>query len=276
MSIKKEIQELLQSTYGISFDVKEEYDHKTPYITIVPSNSENQLFSLHLSFQNSIRMNATFEPQKYAVQMVREMGHADNSKKLLFCEFANQLSSHGAKVSLRINDAPAEPCSYDKWASEWSKLSIRISVVPILFDDNDKPDYLNTILIWVPLIMGLSLSLLRVEKLDIAAEDVEGQVEGKRYEVVSTRYERSPINRTLCLTVHGYSCKVCGFNFEKTYGILGHEYIQVHHTTPVSQMGGECVVNPAKDLVPVCPNCHAMLHRKTPPVTIDELRELLR
>jgi 5-methylcytosine-specific restriction protein A len=48
----------------------------------------------------------------------------------------------------------------------------------------------------------------------------------------------------------------------------------VHHVVPLSSIGKEYVVNPKTDLVPVCPNCHAMIHRKSPPFLIEELRAL--
>jgi 5-methylcytosine-specific restriction protein A len=56
---------------------------------------------------------------------------------------------------------------------------------------------------------------------------------------------------------------------------LGAGFIQVHHTVPLSSIGTEYVIDPIRDLIPVCPNCHAMLHRKTPPFSIAELRGLL-
>lgn len=276
MLLKKEIEKLLTETYGIAFDVVEEYEHQIPHIRITPSDAEEQLFSLSISFQSAIRMNMAFEPQKYAIQMVREMGNAEQNKKTLFCEYANRLSEEGAKLFLRVNDAPIDISNCENWPTEWVKVSLGISVIPIIFDKNDRPNYLATISKWLPLMMGLSLSLLRVEKLDVTSTQVEGKMEGRQFEVTTTRYERNPINRTLCLATYGYSCKVCGFNFEEIYGEIGHKYIQVHHLTPVSQMGDDFIVNPTTDLAPVCPNCHAMLHRKNPPYTIEELKNRLK
>ena len=62
------------------------------------------------------------------------------------------------------------------------------------------------------------------------------------------------------------------FDFEQTYGEIGKGFIHVHHLTPVSSIGKEYRLNPQTDLVPVCPNCHNMLHRKEPPYTIAELQ----
>jgi 5-methylcytosine-specific restriction protein A len=62
---------------------------------------------------------------------------------------------------------------------------------------------------------------------------------------------------------------------ERVYGELGREFIHVHHITPLSELGGPAPVDPAKDLVPLCPNCHAIVHRRRPPYTLDELRKAL-
>jgi 5-methylcytosine-specific restriction protein A len=50
-------------------------------------------------------------------------------------------------------------------------------------------------------------------------------------------------------------------------------YIHVHHLKLVSQ--GPRKIDPKKDLVPVCPNCHAMLHTRIPPLTPAALRKRL-
>ena len=62
--------------------------------------------------------------------------------------------------------------------------------------------------------------------------------------------------------------------FEK-YGDIGKDYIEVHHLIPVSQMGANYIVDPIKDLAPLCSNCHSMIHKKNPPYTIEELRSLI-
>lgn len=50
---------------------------------------------------------------------------------------------------------------------------------------------------------------------------------------------------------------------------LGKDYIEVHHIKPISEIGSEYVVDPEKDLIPVCFNCHSMLHRKIDGVSVD-------
>lgn len=108
-------------------------------------------------------------------------------------------------------------------------------------------------------------------------EGVEGLPEGARKLVTVNRYERSHSNRRKCLEEHGTACSVCEIDFGIAYGSIGQGFIHVHHVTPVSKMGADYEVNPAVDLVPVCPNCHAMLHRGvSEPRSIDELRALFR
>lgn len=99
-------------------------------------------------------------------------------------------------------------------------------------------------------------------------------VEGELQEVVCTRYERNREAREACIALKGYSCAVCGMDFESRYGEIGTGFIHVHHVVPISSIGDNYQVNPATDLVPVCPNCHNMLHRRNPPYSIVELRML--
>ena len=96
--------------------------------------------------------------------------------------------------------------------------------------------------------------------------------EGIKKMVLVNSYERNPIARKKCIEYYGTKCVVCGFNFEKAYGDIGKGFIHVHHLTKLSDIGQGYEVNPIKDLRPVCPNCHAMLHQKNPPHTIDELK----
>jgi 5-methylcytosine-specific restriction protein A len=99
--------------------------------------------------------------------------------------------------------------------------------------------------------------------------------EGASTQVLVNRYERSPQARRACLDHHGTTCAVCGFDFGAVYGSLGEGYIHVHHLTDLSLVGDDYEIDPVADLRPVCPNCHAMLHRRRPALSIDALREML-
>jgi 5-methylcytosine-specific restriction enzyme A len=105
---------------------------------------------------------------------------------------------------------------------------------------------------------------------------VPGSVEGNRVAVLVNRYERSIKERRRCLRKHGLSCKACSMNFKQHYGGIGKEFIHVHHVVPISKTRGRYVLDGARDLVPVCPNCHAMLHRREPPFSIRELKKRMK
>lgn len=95
--------------------------------------------------------------------------------------------------------------------------------------------------------------------------------EGARKYVRVNAYERNAKARSACIAHHGYACSACGMTFEKRYGELGKEFIHVHHLKPLALTDGAYIINPIEDLRPVCPNCHAMLHRQDPPLSIEEL-----
>jgi len=96
--------------------------------------------------------------------------------------------------------------------------------------------------------------------------------EGARKYVRVNAYERNAKARLACIAHHGYACAACGMTFEERYGDLGKEFIHVHHLKPIALTDGAYVVDPVQDLRPVCPNCHAMLHRSEPPLSVQELR----
>ena len=87
-------------------------------------------------------------------------------------------------------------------------------------------------------------------------------LEGEQEAIFTTKYERNPQARAACLAYHGYTCKICGMSFEKTYGPEFKNIIEVHHIVPLNQIGEAYVVDPINDLIPVCPNCHTALHSK--------------
>lgn len=96
--------------------------------------------------------------------------------------------------------------------------------------------------------------------------------EGSTRTVTINAYERNLQARATCLEKHGYGCRVCGMDFKSVYGEIGEGFIHVHHLKPLATIRKEYELNPVKDLAPVCPNCHAMLHRAAPALSIIELK----
>jgi predicted HNH restriction endonuclease len=101
--------------------------------------------------------------------------------------------------------------------------------------------------------------------------------EGDKKKKFTTIFERNPKLREQAIIEHGLSCFVCEFNFKKTYGEWGEGFIHIHHIVPISEKGGlNQIVNPKTDLVPLCPNCHSMIHRKKSiTLSIEQLKNMM-
>lgn len=106
----------------------------------------------------------------------------------------------------------------------------------------------------------------------------ENFYEGAVKTITVNKYERNPIARKKCIEYHGCECSVCGLSFEKMYGELGKNFIHVHHIVPLNTIGEEYEVDNKSDLIPVCPNCHAMLHRKLDGeyYSVEELKSIVK
>lgn len=114
--------------------------------------------------------------------------------------------------------------------------------------------------------------------LDIEAEKFEEGygVEGRVKFIYGKRYERDSENRRLAVKKHGLNCHVCDFNFELVYGERGKDFIEIHHIKPLSTLTEVMEVNPETDLVPLCANCHRMIHRRKDNVlSVEELKSIL-
>jgi len=139
----------------------------------------------------------------------------------------------------------------------------------------------ETIQVHSPVISNEEIS---IEEYD-ATEDIvdfddipeyRSHTEGAAIRVLMNRYERNAKLRGECLQKFGYTCVICGFNFEERYGDIGKGFIHVHHLEDIASKGGEYQTTYEK-LRPVCPNCHAMLHKGKPEAyTPEELREMLQ
>lgn len=99
--------------------------------------------------------------------------------------------------------------------------------------------------------------------------------EGSVFTLQVNAYERNADARAACLGHYGYACQCCAFDFQAVYGEIGSGYIHVHHLIPLSEIGREYVVDPVADLIPVCPNCHAMIHRTRPMLTIEQVQQTM-
>jgi hypothetical protein len=99
--------------------------------------------------------------------------------------------------------------------------------------------------------------------------------EGAKKQITVNAYERNFKARQECLKHYGYACSVCDIDFSKIYGIIGKDFIHVHHLKEIYAIGNTYKIDPISDLRPVCPNCHSMLHQRKPCYSIDELKQII-
>ncbi len=101
--------------------------------------------------------------------------------------------------------------------------------------------------------------------------DPEGQKKLRQHVV----YERSQKNRAQAIKIHGTTCAACSFNFDDFYGgDLAKSYIQIHHIHSITKANGP--VDPSTDLIPLCSNCHSMVHsNRNCIMPVEELRDRL-
>jgi hypothetical protein len=100
--------------------------------------------------------------------------------------------------------------------------------------------------------------------------------EGAKKQITVNTYERSDTARKKCIQHYGVKCFVCGFDFQNKYGDVGIGFIHVHHLQPLSTITEEYELDPINDLRPVCPNCHAIIHRRNPPHTLEEMKDIVQ
>lgn len=125
------------------------------------------------------------------------------------------------------------------------------------------------------------------DKVDIVISDFESvfpeEINNEKYNegavksVLVNKYERNPIAKRKCVEHYGTQCQICGFKFSEKYGKEFENKIHVHHINPISEIGEEYEINPIKDLIPVCPNCHMILHSKgkNEVYTVDEVKRMI-
>jgi 5-methylcytosine-specific restriction protein A len=218
--------------------------------------------------ESSIQHIVIFSIERFAADLAQLM-HSQVIKEILSLDSPKFQSILASSLTIRVNGASVPDLKSALQITTWRNLSLMVTV--------DKPTQERELKEKLDSLLTMVLLVLPYE--DEAEEDLsesEFSIEGGKRSGIFNSYERSSKNRRICLAVHGFSCKTCGVSLGEKYGELGEDFIHVHHTTPVSQMGEPRPVNPYTELIPVCPNCHYMMHRKDPPVTPEELIRQIR
>lgn len=111
---------------------------------------------------------------------------------------------------------------------------------------------------------------------ELSTEDESLVTEGAVHRINVNAYERSAEARQACLKERGFRCSACDTLLEEIYGEAASRLIHVHHLVPLSSIRRTYIVNGKEDLIPVCLNCHAVIHRRNPPYTVNDVREMLK
>lgn len=112
---------------------------------------------------------------------------------------------------------------------------------------------------------------------EMQSDCCDSRQEGRVIGYYSNKYERDKKNRKAAIKIHGLRCKVCDFDFQEKYGDLGQGFIEIHHKVPLYSLEEETLVNPYTDLVPVCSNCHRMIHRSMGiTYSVEELKKIIK
>ena len=220
------------------------------------------------------RAEALFRPDEYTVALTRLMSEADLVARDAFHGQVTAAIEGGVDVVVLADGHTVELSKFrdTKWNELEIECSSRINPTGKKDRDNAAREAIERV---GTICLALVAALLRFEETGEVPLGERGLPEGAKTTVTVNRYERSPANRAACLSLQGSTCIACGFSFETTYGDLGAGYAEVHHVVPVSQMNGSYRIDPSRDLVPLCANCHAMVHRIEPPMDVKSLRDLI-
>lgn len=99
--------------------------------------------------------------------------------------------------------------------------------------------------------------------------------EKKQYRI-HFRIERNSSISKKVKDFKGYVCEACNFNFTDKYGVLGRQFIEAHHLTPIASLEiGQFQINIQKDFAVLCSNCHSMIHRLDDPGDLNLLKSII-
>lgn len=213
-------------------------------------------------------IEASFVPDTFASGLMKTLCADEAQRRNEFSSLSVAFAASGTKCLVRVDEKTVDLSALPE--GKWIRLDLTCSRLTDKSDEQHDSEEVGGAC------LALLLSLLPTENDEIEIGPLgQGLPEGALTRVAVNRYERRPANRAAAIAAHGANCKACGFNFARTYGALGEGFIEVHHRTPVSQMGESYVLDPVKDLVPLCSNCHQMVHREEPPIPAEKLREAL-
>jgi 5-methylcytosine-specific restriction protein A len=178
-------------------------------------------------------------------------------------------------VSRKTSDIATQHASYSRTPTRGNKLDVEV-----LADFVNDPQGMHEQAL--ALRAAIEAGSLDIDAADDIADPATGDIsaeEGAQQEQTYLRRLRDRAIRDQAVRAykrrHGrVNCEACGFDFSAVYGPRGEDYIECHHRTPLSQSGP--TITTVADFALLCANCHRMIHRSKPWLTVDELTTLLQ
>lgn len=212
----------------------------------------------------------------FSGDLVRMMGQADIEGRVAFLSVLEVCESDDATVTVRVNDGPDVPSDALPWDAPWKTFALNVRRGQLPLGTGSVSASEDIVAKWTARVGAAVLGLLPLEEKAGAADPgAMGLPEGALSRIEVNRYERDRRNRAAALAIHGWTCRGCDVVLTTLYGEAAIDFIEVHHVTPVSKLGANYRIDPRTDLIPLCPNCHGVAHRKTPPYSVSEIREMI-
>lgn len=256
------------------------YHFPKRYKSILQPGCKVVYYKGRLKDKEYARLRMTAAPHYFATAVIGEVSHdPDSNKGDLFAEIINY-NEFSHPTSNKEKEVYLETIPKEREKNYWRDGVRKIS----------KSDYEKIIgLSKIEFMSSLSLDKVsenrHVYELSVKSAHVNSSIEdyfidvereGTGREKLAVTYERSKRLREYAIGVHGSSCLACGFNFGEFYGHYAKGYIHVHHVKPVSKLHLGDEFNPKEDLIPLCANCHAVVHlKKGRLLTLQEIREII-
>jgi len=226
--------------------------------------------------KSSIKYNQSFIPKRFHNFFIEDSANFKQVKNIKLIYHDNVYQAKIRKTKRNNNEE-----YFIDWDSNFSKFIKRkvSNVLSSIVNDEpleDKPEIRFEKLPDEDKYAVEVVNYFMIEQDESHDFDTSVYKEGKRVQVLSSKYERDPKLRKKAIEFHGTKCAVCGFDFYDTYGSRGEGFIEIHHKKPLYKIEEEIYVDPKDDLVPLCSNCHRMIHRfKDNYLSIEDLNRIV-
>lgn len=192
----------------------------------------------------------------------RFVGYVENNIEI----HQRSTTKHGGITNSAISKIlKSKPLDDDKLDSEYLKYCHKLGIMP-----SEKGSFGIKRKFW-----RFNLEYDFQNNLMLSNEFPEGKIVGRKH-IARERNQKliSEVKINFKSKYGKLNCQICGFDFEKVYGEIGKDFVECHHTVPVSEMLDNHKTK-IEDIVILCSNCHRMIHRKRPWLKIKDLKKLI-